>query len=270
VSKRALPQVGERIPANKFFVSKMNARVAEAFGETAEDEALTDHLTWRDIVQPFIARPEGKGYGVVIGRRRFLAKSKVAKEFEIGKDCYIKEMSDEDALDASLRENLAMFRAELNPITRAKGINLLIQQKVTSLRGLARLWRVPVSTMSEWLAVLELSPEMQDVTGKGLIYFTDALKVARLKLGSELQGKLAELVETDGVDAFKKEVARLQEGRGKRGIPKGKYIILRTVFDRRYRPDMAVYEKLEKLAEAKDQKVDDYCKEVLRDHVKSL
>jgi ERCC4-related helicase len=85
-----------------------------------------------------------------------------------------------------------------------------------------------------------------------------------------MQDKLAETVETDGVDAFKKELARLQEGRGKRGIPKGKYVIVRTVFDRRYRPDMDLYAKLEELARTKEKKVDEYCKDVLKDHIKNL
>lgn len=33
---------------------------------------------------------------------------------------------------------------------------------------------------------------------------------------------------------------------------------------------LELYEKLSKLAEAKDQGIDEYCKEVLKDHVKSL
>ena len=269
-SERELPKIGDKIPYNKFFVSKMNVRVDEGFGESPEDMALTQHLTWRDIVQPFIARPEGKGYGVVVGRRRFLAKKKVAKEFVVGQDCLIKEMTDEDALDASLRENLALFRSNLNPITRAKRLAQLKDSKLVSLRGLARAWRIPVSTLSEWLKPLELNERMREVAAKDLIHFTDTLQVAKLELGNERQDELAKLVETDGYDAFKGEVARLQGGKGKRGIPRGKYSIIRVTWDSRYPPDVEALNKLGELAEAKDQKIDEYAKSVLREHVKTV
>lgn len=270
MSKRALPKIGDKIPANKFFVSKMNARVNEAFGETDEDQALIGHLTWRDIVQPFKARPEGEGYGVVVGRRRFLAKMKSkAKEFIVGKDCFIEEMTDEEALDASIRENLTMFKSDMNPMVRARALASLLDMRGAGIRSLARLWRIPASTLTEWLTVLELNPKMQEVTEKARIYYTDALRLARMKLGSDLQDKLAEIAETGGIDAFRKEIERLQAGRGKRGIPAGKYIILRTVFDKRYRPDVQLYQALTELAEAKEQKVDEYVKWVLSEHIKS-
>ena len=230
MSKRELPKTGDRIPREKFFVSKMNARFGESFGDKPEDEALKTHLTWRDIVQPFIARPEDKkghwepgmdldlsvGYGVYLGRRRFLGKD--AKEFVVGKDCLIREVTDEEALDASLRENLELFRSTLNPVTKARKISELINSKVITLRGLARLWRIPVSTLSEWLQPNELSLKLQDAGLKDLIHLSDMVQVARLKLGTELQDKLAETVETQGYEAFKSEVARLQAGKGKRGI----------------------------------------------------
>ena len=270
-SKNELPKSGDRIPADKFFVSKMNVRVDEAFGDSDEDQALLKHLQWRDIVQPFIARPEGKGYGVVVGRRRFLAKKKSgAKEFEVGKDCWVREMTDEEGLDASLRENLALFRAELNPIARAKALANLIDTKLIGLRGIARLWRLPVSTLSEWLKVLELSPKMQEVTAAGLLFYTDALQVARMKLGTELQDKLAEILETDGYDAFKRELARMQAGKGKRGMPKGKYWIDRVVWDKRNLKEQKYYDVLTKVAEAKETTVPEYIKNFIIAHMDEI
>jgi len=269
--KYELPKRGDRIPANKCFVSKMNVRVDEAFGDTDEDQALLKHLQWRDIVQPFIARPEGEGYGVVIGRRRFLAKIESGvKEFEVGKDGWIREMTDEEALDASLRENLALFRAELNPIARAKALAHLIDTKLIGLRGLARLWRLPVSTLSEWLKILELSPRMQEATSNGFLCYTDALKVARMELGTELQDTLTEVLETDGCGAFKKELARLQTRKGKRGIPKGKYWIDRIAWDKRNLREQKYYEVLAKAAEAKETTVQEFIKNFIITHIEDI
>lgn len=272
--ERELPKIGDKIPFNKFFVSKMNVRVDEEFGESPEDVALTRHLTWRDIVQPFIARPEGKGYGVVVGRRRFLAKKKVTKEFVVGQDCLIKEMTDEDALDASLRENLTLFRSNLNPITRAKRLAQLKDSRLVSLRGLARAWRIPVSTLSDWIKPLELNQRMREVAAKDLIHFTDTLQVAKLELGNERQDELAELVEKKGYDAFKGELTRLRAGKGKRGIQADRFLLIRALYDKRYPPDVEQYETLKKVAEEKNMDIDKLVKKViipdwLKEHVKA-
>lgn len=266
-----LSKIGDKIPVEKFFVSKWNVRADEEFGDKDSDVLLTKHLSHADIVQPFTARPEDDGYGVIIGRRRFLAKKESGvKTFVIGKDCLIKEMSDEEALDCSLRENLQVFQDDLNPISRAIALSKILSRKTTGLRGLARVWRMQPSTLSEWLKVLELSPKMQDALTKGLLLYSDARQILRMGLGTELQDKLAEILETDGLEAFKNEVARIPTGKMKRGIPKDIYIILRTTFDRRYKPDIALYEKISKLAETKKMKVDEYTKWVLSEHVKSL
>ena len=52
-------------------------RVEDVFGESDEDRALIENLRKGTIVHPFKARPEGNGYGVYVGRRRFLAKKAI-------------------------------------------------------------------------------------------------------------------------------------------------------------------------------------------------
>jgi len=47
--------------------------------EREEDRALIDQLRRGRIIEPFKARPEG--YGVVVGRRPFLAKKDVGAKF---------------------------------------------------------------------------------------------------------------------------------------------------------------------------------------------
>lgn len=266
--KIELPKIGDKIPVEKFFVSKCNVRADEEFGDTNPDELLTAHFSHSDIVQPFTARPEGDGFGVFIGRRRFLGKKRSgAKFFVVGKDCLIKEMSDEEALDSSLRENLQVFQEDLNPISRAIALSKILSRKTTGLRGLARTWKIQASTLSEWLKVLELSPKMQDALAKGLLLYSDARQILRMGLGNELQDKLAEILETDGLEAFKNELARIPTGKMKRGIPKDVYFILRTTFDRRYKPDLELWEKIQKRAKQKNMKEDQYIKWFLRENL---
>lgn len=267
---KEMPKLGDRIPAEKFHVSKMNVRAGDPFGESDEDKLLINQLRRRKIIGPFKARSEDGGYGVYVGRRRFLAKKEAGgKHFVVGADCLIEEVSDEEAREASLIENLEVLRREMNPITRAKALNAIIAQSTTGLRGTAGRLRLSPSTLSEWLKVLDLSPKMQEAVSKGDIFYTDALEVARMKLGEELQNELATVAKNEGKEAFKKAVERIPTGKMKRGIKAGTYLILRVPFDKRSKPDMELYEALTKLAEAKEMEIDEYNKWVLREHVKS-
>jgi len=266
---RELTNIGEQIPAESFHVSESNVRASRPFGESEEDRALTDQLKRGKIIGPFKARPEKDGYGVVVGRRRFLAKKEIgAKFFVVGSDCLIEEMTDEEAREASLIENLSILRKEMDPITRAERLNEIISFSPAGLRATARRLGIPASTLSEWLKILELSPKMQEAVVKGLLCYTDALNLAKMKIGQLKQDELAEILEKEGIEAFKKELERLGKKKLKRGAPKGKYIILRTTLDKMYPPDMELYEKLKRLAETKKMKLDEYCKHVLTEHSK--
>jgi ParB/RepB/Spo0J family partition protein len=267
---RELAKMGEQIPAERFHVSELNVRAGRPFGESGEDRALIDQLRRGKIIGPFKVRPESDGYGVVVGRRRFLAKKEAgAKFFVVGCDCLIEEMTDDEAREASLIENLDILRKEMDPITRAERLNEIISFSPAGLRATARRLGIPSSTLSEWLKILELSPKMQDAVAKGLLCYTDALHLAKMNIGHFRQDELADILEKEGFDAFKKALERLGKKRLKRGAPKGKYIILRTTLDTMYPPDMELYDKLKRLAETHKMKLDEYCKHVLTEHSKS-
>lgn len=270
LEKHVLPKIGDKIPIDQFSVSKTNMRVDESFGESPEDKALIEHFKRTGIVQPFKARPEGDGYGVVVGRRRFLAlKESGLKELTVGQHVWIEDMPDEEAMDASLKENLEEFHKTPDPIIRAKAISTYLSKLPTGIRGLARAWGISHSTLSEYLKILELNPAMQKAIQKGTISFRDALAAARLELEDKKQTELAETAENKGADTFKQDLARLMAGKGKRGIPAGVYLVVRSIFDKRGE-DLKYYEALQKLAQEKGLDVADYAKKVLIDHIKSV
>lgn len=267
----SLPSLGEKIPVEKFHVSETNVNYGQPFGESQEDRNLIQNLRNGELIHAFKARPEGKGFGVYVGRRRFLSKKTVgAKFFVVGTDCIINEISDDDARVASWIENLKELRHTMNPLVRAKGLSQILAHSTTGLRGTAGILGLSPSTLSEWLKILELSPKMQEAVGKDLLFYTDALHLARLKLGEAKQDELAEILEKEGLDAFNKAVERISAGKGlKRGIPKDVYYILRVTFDKRYKPDIQLTEKIEKLAKDNNMEVDEYVKKVvLPEHVK--
>jgi ParB/RepB/Spo0J family partition protein len=268
---KELPRVGDRIPVERFHISEMNVRAGELFGDAEEDQQLIANLRRGKVVQPFKARPEGDGYGVIVGRRRFLAKKMVGtRSFVVSVDCLIEEMSDEEAREASLIENLEIFRKTMNPIARANQLGDIIAFSPSGLRGTARRLGIPASTLSEWLKVLELSPKMREAVAKGLLCYTDALMIARMKLGEVLQDELAEVLETKGLEAFRKELMDVTAGKMKRGIPKDVYKIDRIIWDKRNRTEMGYYETLMRAAEKKGMKVSEYIKDFMTKHIEEI
>lgn len=254
----------ETIPVEKIVVSPLNVRADEEFGSAEEDEMLRKNVKRSGIVQLITVRPEGEKYEVILGRRRFLAIKDKVKEIT----CVVRdEWDDEEALKASLIENMRNFQKPLDPISRAKALNRLVSLSPTGMTGVARDLGIPKSTLSEYLKVLELSPKMKEQVAAGAVPFRDAVEIARLKLGQELQDSLAEVVATEGMDSLKKEVERIKGGR-KRGAPPG-LLVVRVVFDPRSRREQAEYEELVKLSQSKNMDVSDYCKFIIAEHLKT-
>lgn len=242
-------KLGDIIPAKQFFVSKQNVRVNEEFGESEEDRLLAFHLSSESIKQPFVARPKGEGYGVVTGRRRFLAKMKAgAKSFVVGEDVLIRDMTDTEALDSSILENLDYFKKDLNPILRAKSMMMMVEKASLSLRELSRKWRVPLATLSRWLKILELSPSLQEAIEKGLLPASEAEKIAFMHLDETIQNSLAKILVEKGYGAFQKELNALKAKRETRGLPADKYFVFRVTLNKGDAEDLKLYESWTRLA----------------------
>lgn len=261
----------DNISVEKFHVSPLNVRAEEPFGEAEEDQLLIANLRQGKIIGPFKVRSENGGYGVFVGRRRFLAKKAAGgTHFVTGVDFLVDEMNDEEAIEASLTENLKVLRKTMNPITRAKALNNIVAHSPSGLNFTARRLGIPPSTLSEWIKVLELSTTLQEAMHTGLLSYTDGLKVARLNLGEALQDRLAEMLETSTVDAFRTELARLATNKRKRGIPLGVYEIIRVTWDKRNKDEMNYLETLSKTAEQTGKNVPEYVKGVLIRHVDDI
>ncbi len=260
----------ETIPVEKLHVSKLNVRVGASFGESDEDKALIDNLRKGTIVHPFKARPEGDGFGVYVGRRRFLAKKAIGtKNFIVGKDVLIEQVDDDRARKESTVENLSVFRKEMDPWTRAESLQHIIDFSVgLSLRSVAKELGFSHSTLSEWTSILSLHGDWQRLIKEGKLDFFNSLKLVRLKLGEIQEEELAETLDKEGLDAYYAKLAKLTGGREKRGVPKGKYVVIRTTLEKRSKEDMQLFKGLETLAKAKNQEVNEYAKDVLAEHVR--
>lgn len=101
-----------------FDMIEVSAQIRENF-EDAENtlEDLAASIKARGILQPILLRPTATGYALVAGERRLRA-SKLAGLTEI--PAYIREMTDEEADDAQLAENIQ--RKNLTQIEEAQKI----------------------------------------------------------------------------------------------------------------------------------------------------
>ncbi len=111
---------------------------------------------------------------------------------------------------------------------------------------------------------------MQEITRNGLLSYTEALALARQKLGEMKLDELAKTLETEGIEAYRAMLTSKCSPNSAKGMPKNKYAILRIMFDKTYVPDMRVLTKLKELIRASKVKPEDYCKSVIAEHVKHV
>ncbi len=248
----------ENIPIEKLYVSNLNVRVDHEFGDE-EDQEFIKNVESLGMLQPIVVRPTGELYEVFIGRRRFFSMKQNGEQ-EVS--CIVTELNDEEALDASISENV--FRKNIDPVTLGKWIKKRLEFGDISLSEYARRLGKPKSTLSEWVRMNDLANELQDEVQKGSIPFIYALKVARMNLSEEQEKMLAVESKENGFDAFKKSVDRLISGKEKRGAPKGLQVV-RINFGM----DSNEYDALRQLSQDEGLELGDYCMKILVDHVRS-
>ena len=277
MSEKELPKPGDKIPIEKCDVSKLNMRYGQPFPADEDDEMLIANIAGRvrrdvkeRVTELISFRPEGDGYGAYKGGRRLQAvKIAGVKELVVGKDCVVRDVTDQEAADASWTENLPFLRKQVDPITRAEKLRDRLADSGLSLRELAKRDGIAVSTYSEWESLLKLTPKMRDAVREGNILYSDAREVTRLEPGKELQDKLATVAQEQGMEAFKEELAKVPTGKSRRGAPPGIYDFIKVSWDTRYKPDMEDLEKLSKQAKAAEKELPEYAKEVLRERARS-
>jgi len=248
----------ENIPLEKLQISDLNIRKDHQFGDEEDDE-FTKNIESIGILQPIVVRPNGDQYEILIGRRRFLsAKQQGTQEIP----CIIKDLDADEALDASISENV--FRKNVDPVTLGEWIKKRLDHGDISLSQYAKKIGKSKSTLSEWMRMNDLSHELRDEVQRGSVPFNYALKVARMNLTSEQEKMLADESRADGFEAFKKAVDRLKASQEKRGAPKGLQVI-RINFGM----ESLDYRSLSKLSAERGMDLGDYCLSVLLEHIRS-
>ncbi|MBR5976636.1 MAG: ParB/RepB/Spo0J family partition protein, partial [Clostridia bacterium] len=151
---------GSTLKLNEIEPNKEQPR--KTFDEKALQE-LANSIERNGILQPILVRPMADGsYQLVAGERRWRA-ARMAGLSEI--PVVIKELSDEQAMEISLIENLQ--REDLNPIEEAEGLQLLIERyNLTQEEAAARVGRSRPAIANS-LRHLNLPEELRTLAKEG-------------------------------------------------------------------------------------------------------
>lgn len=123
---------------------------------------LAESIRGNGVIQPVVLRPVPTGYELVAGERRWRAARMAGLERIPG---IIRPMTDRQAMEISLVENLQ--RDDLNPLDAARGYKRLMEQFDLTQEDVARIIGKKRATIANFLRLLKLPPEIQDLLESG-------------------------------------------------------------------------------------------------------
>lgn len=156
-------------------------------------EELSVSIKKHGVLQPILVREKGDKYEIIAGERRFRAAKKAGlKEVPV----ILKELNDTDAYEIAVIENIQ--RENLNPIEQAKAYQKIILEQKISQAELAEKLGKERSTITNFLRVLELSQEIQEMIKDKILTLGHAKVLLSLKEKSA-QKSFAKKVQTEGL-----------------------------------------------------------------------
>jgi ParB family chromosome partitioning protein len=136
---------------------------------------LTLSVKQNGIIQPILVRPVGKRFQIVAGERRFKAANQAGlKEIPAS----VKNLSDEEALDAQLIENLQ--REDVHPLEEAEGFLRMKNVSKLEIPEIAQRVAKDQRYVARRLALTDLIEEAREDFRNDLITLAHALEICVL------------------------------------------------------------------------------------------
>jgi ParB family chromosome partitioning protein len=164
--------------------------------DEAAIEDLVASVRAQGIIQPLVVTPEGEGYAIIAGERRWRAARKAGLE---AVPVVVRQVADDrELLELALVENLQ--RSDLNPIEEAEAYAALqekfglSQEEVAGRVGKAR------TTVTNALRLLRLPDEVLDLLREGRLTAGQARPLLGIE-DAEEQIRLADRAVRDGLSA---------------------------------------------------------------------
>jgi ParB family chromosome partitioning protein len=167
------------IPLPELHIAAVNVR--HKAKKTTLDDILPS-IRKRGILQPLLVRPESEGFGIVAGRRRYLAAKALEQEgieVEALPCAVMAEGDDIDAVEASLIENVA--RLPMDEMDQFEAFHRLLKEGRT-VPEIAAIFAVSEIVVKRRLAIANLLPRIrqayraEEIDGESLQALTMATK----------------------------------------------------------------------------------------------
>ena len=136
-------------------------------------EELAASIAERGVLQPILVRPDGDGFVIVAGERRWRAAQK-ARIHAI--PAIVREMDDAAVAEVALIENVQ--REDLNPLEEAEAYRQLIERHGHTQEGLGKVVHKSRSHIANLMRLLDLPEFVRDALLRGNISMGHARAVA--------------------------------------------------------------------------------------------
>lgn len=123
---------------------------------------LADSIKQVGILQPIVVRPEGDGYEIVAGERRFQAACKLGLETV---PVVVRSIDQNESLELALIENIQ--RSDLNSIEEARAYREVMERAGLTQEQLAKRLSKSRSSIANALRLLDLPEEVQQMVFQG-------------------------------------------------------------------------------------------------------
>ncbi|MDO4551375.1 MAG: ParB/RepB/Spo0J family partition protein [Planctomycetia bacterium] len=162
-------------------------------------QSLADSMKTHGLLQAIVVRKTKTGYEVIAGERRLRAALRLHWEYI---PATIMDASDRDMAELALIENLQ--RKDLNPIEKAISFQDYLQRHDCKQEELAKRLNVDRSTIANFVRLLSLPLEIQNIVRRGELSQGHARAVLPLE-DTETQMEMVERIKAEGLSVRQTE-----------------------------------------------------------------
>jgi len=184
---------GERVRQIAVSDLKPNAEQPRTVFDKAALEELAASILEHGIVQPLVVSPQGEGYIIIAGERRYRA-AKLAKLKKV--PALVRTSEQLEQLEIALIENVQ--RVDLSSLEQAVSIERLHQQFGVSYTAIAKRLGKAETTISNIVRLLQLPNSAQTALREGKITEGHARQILALKQNPTQQSELLQLIVQHG------------------------------------------------------------------------
>jgi ParB family transcriptional regulator, chromosome partitioning protein len=189
----------QQVLLNEIVASKTNPR--KYFDEVSIIE-LAESIRQKGLLQPILIRPHGKQFEIVCGERRYRAAIMIQSTNQQRNtiDAIVRELSDQDVLEAQLIENFQ--REDIHPMEEAVAIKAAVDEGKYSYEDIAAKVGKKISYIRQRMKLNDLIASFQKLFYRNGLSISDAFKLCVLPVNYQKEIFKEEIGKDDGSSCY--------------------------------------------------------------------